>query len=369
LLLTQAFDYTKMIAVMTPRENLLRSLRRQGFETVPVAAGGFCPSQVEAFEKRFGHRNVADWFGDPYRGIWVSLQQTYSDGRALYKRESLPEDTHIDPWGVGHSRRPGCWHMTRMHHPLKGEDVSLDEIRNYPMPVQAPDTAAKIGAMTAEIHGQNLASFGHQPCSVWETAWYIRSMEDLMTDMLDEDERARVLLDAVTDISCQRSATFAAAGCDIIELGDDIGMQHSIMMSVELWRTWLKPRLKRVIDAARERKPDVLIFYHSCGYIIPFLEELIEIGVDILNPVQPECMDFEEVYRLTGGRLSYWGTVGTQKLLPFGTPQEIRADIHRKLRICGEKGGILISPTHLVEPEVPWENLVAMRDAAREFVL
>ena len=138
-------------------------------------------------------------------------------------------------------------------------------------------------------------------------------------------------------------------------------------MSVELWRTWLKPRLKKVIDAGRAIKPDLLIFYHSCGYVIPFLNELIEVGVDVLNPVQPECMDFADVHRETAGRLSYWGTIGTQQLLPFGTPEAVRETVRRNLEICGPQGGIVIAPTHMVEPEVPWENLVAMREAAQNF--
>ena len=88
--------------------------------------------------------------------------------------------------------------------------------------------------------------------------------------------------------------------------------------------------------------------------------------MDILNPIQPESMDFEEVHRLYGDRASFWGTLGAQQLLPFGTEEEIREEVHRRIRTCGEKGGILIGPAHLVEPEVPLKSLVAMRDAARE---
>jgi len=195
----------------------------------------------------------------------------------------------------------------------------------------------------------------------------LRSMEDLMADMMMEDERAAVLLDRVMASSVERLTLYARAGCDIVELGDDIGMQQTTMMSPELWRQWLKPRLASVIAAGKAVNPELLIFYHSCGYVLPFLDDLIEIGVDILNPVQPECMDFAEVHRLTGNRLSYWGTIGTQQVLPFGTPDEVREAVWQNLRICGAQGGIVIAPTHMVEPEVPWENLVAMRDAAWEF--
>ncbi|MCL1888461.1 MAG: hypothetical protein FWF96_06280 [Kiritimatiellaeota bacterium] len=188
-----------------------------------------------------------------------------------------------------------------------------------------------------------------------------------MADMMANDERATVLLDRVTALACERARAAARAGADILALGDDIGMQFTIMMSLDLWRTWLKPRLAQVARAAREAKPDMLIYYHSCGYVLPFIAELIEIGVDILNPVQPECMSLAEIHREFGGRISYWGTIGTQRVLPFGTPGEVRENVFENLRICGAQGGIVIAPTHLVEPEVPWANLVAMKEAADSF--
>ena len=351
----------------TPRDNLLRSLRREGFETVPLSPGSFCPSQLAAFEARFGHRDVPGWFGSPCREFGIREESPCADPCALFTRETLPEDISFDGWCVGHSRQPDCWHMTRMHHPLKGETVTADEILRFPAPRIAPGEAARVQAEVIRLRSLGLASAGQMACTVWEKSWYLRSMEDLMMDMMMEDERATLLLDRVMETSMDRIRLYAQAGCDIVMLGDDIGMQNTVMMSVELWRTWLKPRLKKVIDAGRAIKPDLLIFYHSCGYVIPFLNELIEVGVDVLNPVQPECMDFADVHRETAGRLSYWGTIGTQQLLPFGTPEAVRETVRRNLEICGPQGGIVIAPTHMVEPEVPWENLVAMREAVQNF--
>lgn len=199
--------------------------------------------------------------------------------------------------------------------------------------------------------------------TIWETAWAIRSMEDLMVDMVCGDERATILLDRVTDVSVERARTFARAGCDIIHLGDDIGMQSGPMMSVELWRSWLKPRLARVIDGIREVSRTAIVFYHSCGFIEPFIDDLVEIGVQVLNPVQPESMSFEEIQARFGSVLSFWGTIGTQTTMPFGTPDDVREAVHRNVALCRECGGLVIGPTHVVEPEVPWENIVAAREA------
>ena len=113
--------------------------------------------------------------------------------------------------------------------------------------------------------------------------------------MAMEDEKATWLIDQITEKACYRAEIFARQGADIIGLGDDIGMQNTIMMPLDMYRQWLRPRLKKVIEAAKSAKPDVLISYHSCGYIEPFITDLIDVGVDILNPVQPECMDFKDM--------------------------------------------------------------------------
>ncbi len=351
----------------TPRDNLLRTLRRQGCERVPLDQGDFCPSQVEAFRSRFGHDDIPGWFGAPFRHLGLALTANWNDPKALFPRETLPEQTRVDAWGVGHSREPGCWHMTRMHHPLQGEEVTLDEIRDYPLPGFSEQAQNDVAAAAALLHERGLAAMGGMACTVWEIGWYLRSMENLMMDMMTDDPRAVAHLDRLTDNAVARIGAYARAGVDIVQLGDDIGMQSTPMMSVALWRRWLKPRLAAIVAAGRAIQPGLLIFYHSCGYVLPFLDDLIETGVDILNPVQPECMDFAEVHRRTSGRLSYWGTLGTQTTLPFGTPDEVRAVIWNNLKLCGPAGGLVMAPTHMVEPEVPWENLVAMKEAVECF--
>ena len=127
---------------------------------------------------------------------------------------------------------------------------------------------------------------------MFEVAWYMRSMEQLLLDFADGSDFAAVA--ARPDHRAARGAGRAASpssGADVICLGDDVGTQRGMLMSVRMWRAWLKPRLARVIAAARRARPDVLVFYHSDGNVAAIVPDLVEIGVDILNPVQPECMD------------------------------------------------------------------------------
>ena len=175
------------------------------------------------------------------------------------------------------------------------------------------------------------------------------------------------LLDKVTETACYRARIAAQAGVDIIHLGDDVGMQSRIMMSKAMYKEWLKPRLAKVIAAAKAIKPDVLIFYHSCGFVTPFIQDFIDIGIEILNPVQPECMNFADIHAQYGDTLSFNGTLGTQTTMPFGSAGDVKNVVYNNLEIAGPKGGLVVAPTHMVEPEVPWENIEAYIRACKSF--
>jgi uroporphyrinogen decarboxylase len=349
----------------SPRTDLLRCLNRQGFEKAHVDFV-FCPSQIRDFQRRFGNSDYETYLGLSHRKIEIPVRRNFADGNRLFPRESLPGTTVFDEYGIGHSKGSElAFHMTRMHHPLCGADT--DEIIDYPYPSVDESQIANFRKDVTAIHDSGLASFGFMQMTVFEASWYLRSMEQLMMDMMTENEAGRILLDKITEFACSKARFYAEAGTDILSLGDDIGTQNSLMIDIETWEKWLQPRLRKVIVTAREIKPDILIFYHSCGYITPFIEKLVETGVDIINPVQPECMSFDEVHKVYGEKVSFWGTLGTQQLLPFGTKEEVRNTAFSRLERCGQKGGIVIGPTHMVEPEVPWENLLAIREAAAEF--
>jgi uroporphyrinogen decarboxylase len=350
---------------MTPREDLKQTLRRKGFNKVPLDFV-LCNSQIEDFKSRFGHKDYPAFFGMSHRSFEMKVQRNYRNGHALYPRESLPDSVDFDEYGIGHSKGSElAFHMTRMHHPLKG--ANLNEIIDYPYPSVPAGEQESLSAMISSLHNKGLASFAFMQMTIWEASWYLRSMEELLMDMMMEDEKAIALLDKITDFACSKAKVYAEAGADILSLGDDIGTQTSIMMDLQLWGKWLKPRLAEVIETARSVNPDILIFYHSCGYITPFINQLIEVGVDILNPVQPESMDFNEIHKEFGNKVSFWGTLGTQNLLPFGSSEEVKKISLSRLSLCGEQGGIVLGPTHIVEPEVPWENLVSIVEAARDF--
>jgi hypothetical protein len=358
--------------VSTPRSNLLGLYRRQGFRHAPVALN-LCPALQETYRQMAGDTPLAEFFDYPegfasrvVPGLEAEPAWRAEDWAAYY-RSPLAEGTTFSPYGVAHE--PGgaaAMHMTRMRHPLESLS-SLEQLKSYPFPVYNAAETDAISRAVASVHADGLAAVGNLQRTIWETAWGVRSMPGLMLDMAMEDNKAVYLLDRVTDNACKRAAAFARGGVDVILLGDDIGMQDAPMMSTDMYDTWLKPRLAKVIEAARAEKPDVLVFYHSCGFIKPFIESLIDAGVDILNPVQPECMDFAEIQGEYGDRLSFHGTIGTQTTMPFGSPEDVRQVVLRNLELAGRQGGLLCCPTHLLEPEVPWANIEAYVRACKEF--
>lgn len=353
---------------MNKRENLLSLLRRQGYEYVPIEFD-LCPSLNEVYKERIGSDMwYGDYFGFPCTNINdLSFHSDEPDRFQKYYPEGLKPGTWTDMWGVAYE--PGseaARHMTHMLHPLKDVE-DIEQLMAYPFPKPRSTVEEYQKKKVDEAREKGLASVGSMQCTIWETAWYMRSMEQLMMDMVTEDRKAEYLLDKVTEISCIRAAAFAHAGADILFLGDDIGMQRTTLMSESMYCTWLKPRLKKVISAAKAVKPDIIVFYHSCGFAAPFIPHLIDAGIDVLNPVQPECMDFKTIHEMYGDKLSFHGTIGTQTTMPYGTPEDVRREVFRNLEIAGDKGGLFVAPTHVLEPEVPWENIIAYVEACRDF--
>jgi uroporphyrinogen decarboxylase len=134
-----------------------------------------------------------------------------------------------------------------------------------------------------------------------------------------------------------------------------------------MWNQWFRPRLERVIKAAKEIKPDILVWYHSDGKINDLVPDLIKAGVDILNPVQPECVDHQWIKATFGNQLAFSGGLGVQSILPFGTPDEVRQHVFNTIKILGDRGGLIIGPSHVIERDTSIENIMAMLSAIDEY--
>ncbi len=354
---------------MTTRENLISMYKRRGYERAPVEFD-LCPALLEKFYEYTGDdtKDYRDYFGFDMRYVDILPAKKAEDEMYLkYFDRKFAEGFHVNEYGV--VSEPGseyALHMTHMNHPME-RLCELKQLEEYPFPQFDISFGEKQKSQVEAIHNAGLVATADYACTIWERSWYMRSMPELMCDMMCGDAKAEFLLDKLTSDAILQCESLAYAGVDILRLGDDIGMQKTIMMSEELYRKWIKPRLKKVIEAVKKIKPNILIQYHSCGYVTPFIADLIDVGVDILNPVQPECMDFKEIHAKFGKNLSFNGTVGTQTIMPFGTTNDVKKTVRQNLETAGSVGGLLCAPTHLLEPEVPWDNVLAYVEAVRDF--
>jgi uroporphyrinogen-III decarboxylase len=196
--------------------------------------------------------------------------------------------------------------------------------------------------------------------TIFETAWALRGLEKVLTDMIISPELANHLLDIPYHYHLTAAKKLVQMGVDMIWTGDDVGAQNRMLISPHLWRLYLKPRMACFIAELKAINPALKIAYHTDGNVEPIIPELIEIGIDVLNPVQPASMDPGKIKEQYGDRLCFWGTMDEQYTLPFGSPAEVEAEVLQRLSTIGKDGGLILAPTHHVQLDTPLENFWAM---------
>lgn len=352
--------------MMTKRERFLAFVNFEPVDRIPRRAEFYIDALRQKVVDQMGAEPAALWEMDTGHGAGLTPPPDFQwpDYRS-YHAEFLNDPTFsIDHNGCGHFQR-GEYHFTEYVSPLR-HATRFEELENYPLVSNAgwSDTALRQAVVDAHAAGDFAAVWvGH----MYEDAWQIRGYEPFLVDLLTQREWAEYLLDHFYENNLRTAVAAARAGYDQILIGDDVANQNAMMFHPDLWREVMKSRWAKVIAAARAIKPDLQVWYHSDGNITSILGDLMEIGVTILNPVQPECMNPVEVRRQCGRGLAFDGCVGTQTTFPFGTPDQMRQRV-REL-VCdldGMNGGLMLSPTHVLEPEVPVENIVAFFEACDE---
>ena len=201
--------------------------------------------------------------------------------------------------------------------------------------------------------------------SHFEKAYFSRGIENFLADMAGEPEYAQALLNKIIAKNMVMIENIInLPEIDGVLLGSDWGSQRSLLMSPESWREMIAPGEKKEYDLIHEAGKDVWV--HSCGCIDVIIPDLVEMGLDVLNPVQPECMDIGFLKRQYGNKLSFWGGISTQKTLPYGSPEQVAEETHQTIELMSENGGYITSSSQEIQADVPFENLCALIDAANE---
>lgn len=287
---------------------------------------------------------------------------------ASYELPGTPEE-YMCEWGVRWkwvTNAAGGRYTEAVGHPLAG----AEDLTSYHMPDPLGPSMQAIYQETRDLteqYGQTHAVFGSLYQTIFESAWLLRGLENLLMDMAADKDFAHELFERLTEYSLVAGTEMVAQGIDVLWLGDDFGTQRSMLISPNTWREFIKPRYARLIDAFKSHNPSLKIAYHCDGYFEPIIPELIEIGLDVLNPVQPLSMDPAEIKRKYGDKLSFWGTVDTQYAFPFGSPEDLEREIRERLRTVAPGGGLILCSSHRVQPDAPLENIRTFYRVARQY--
>ncbi len=199
--------------------------------------------------------------------------------------------------------------------------------------------------------------------SLFERAWTLVGMAKLLMDMVERPEFVEKLLDKILAFNLGIIEECCKFPVDAMQFGDDWGQQQGLIMGPVLWRQFIKPRIREMYAAVKSTNKFVII--HSCGDVKLVFPDLIECGLDCFNPFQPEVMDVCEMKRQFGDRLSFFGGISTQQTLPYGTVDDVRAEVQRNIEVIGKDGGYIAAPAHAIPGDAPPENIHAMLEVLR----
>jgi uroporphyrinogen decarboxylase len=295
----------------------------------------------------------------------------------------LSDGTVFDEWGVGRKRidlADGSFLLEVCHSPFEGlhpDEIDLDAY-SWPNPADPGRVRGLAEDARKKVENTQLAYIGRFGGTIIEMATFLRGYETWMMDLVLYPDFARSLMDRIADIQIALDeAGIREAGryLSIFKLsGEDLGMQDRPMFSQKVWQEILRPILSRRWQAARQAldKYDgghVKLMLHSDGAIRGFIPDLIADGVEVLDPIQTGCagMDVSGLKRDFGADLVFHGGIDTQQVLPFGSPEDVTAEVQRVIRAMGPGGGLILGPVHNVQPDVPPENLAAMCQAVKAF--
>ena len=349
---------------MTSRQRVLDAINHKKTDRVPVDL--WVTKEVMSKLCSYFHTNQSDMVMKEL-GIDVRLVEPEYIGPPL---EETANGMIKDVWGVTRRRvnySQGNYLEVEIY-PLEG-DISVSDIENYPWPnpdhydySAMPKICEKYGEYAILNVGDRL-----NRTSVLKAAIYLRGMQQLMMDMALNPKLVKALLDKISSYYLAQNERVFKAGeglIDIFMMGDDFGTQNGLLISPEMFREFFAPKLKEFADQAKSYGLKVML--HSCGSIRKLIPDLIDIGVDILNPIQTNAAGMipEKLKQDFGDRICFHGGVDIQKILPYGTTDDVEKEVKELIRVLGENGGYILAPTHNIQTDTPIENVLTMYQTA-----
>jgi uroporphyrinogen decarboxylase len=347
---------------MTEKERVKRHIRFEKTDVVPWQIN--CTSELA---ERYMHQLGLEERSCPIRGKnvyrFTALDDFFGNHLAFLRNRAVDSVQEVRPgffkdeWGVVWDRRidrdignPVCKLLDAMN-------LSAIEV---PDPLDPRRFEHFEPLIRAHADRYIIVKFSY---SLFERAWAIRGMQNLMMDFIQNPSFVHDLFAVITEFNLKLLKHCENYPIDGVYFGDDWGGQRGLLMSPDTWRTYIKPYLKRMYSQAHSQGYDV--FIHSCGNISMLLDDLVGIGLNVFNPFQPEVMDIERVMKKYSGRLAYYGSISIQHTLPFGTRDDVREEVSHRLTLTQKYRGLIPSPSHDMPSDVPLENTLAMLEILR----
>lgn len=371
--------------MMSPRERVLCALNHEEPDHVPFFFGtsGVTSMLTPAYERlkaALGIQREPRFISRTFQYARIDeevLERFPSDGRPLLSgpapstlRREVSADSFIDEWGIPWRMSPASLYYESVEPPLR--HATTDDLGKYPWPDLG--NAVRFQGLAAEARA--IQQGGHAVVSlsgaaVFEQIQLLRGMDTWLADMAADPEFADALLRKVTDLmKASLTSLLEAAGqwIDVIVMGDDLGTQNAPIISPKMYRQLLKPYHAELIATIKARSK-AKVFFHSDGNIYSLLGDLIDVGVDLINPVQVSAGDMGDTARLKrefGTRLSFCGAVDSQWVLPSGSPDDVRQEVRRRIKDLAPGGGYICASVHCIQPDVPLDNVYALFDEAAQ---
>ncbi len=240
---------------------------------------------------------------------------------------------------------------------LKREDSEIS-VYEFPFPEieMAKTNRDELGIKISQIKCKGYPAIGHIGSVCFEALCSLLGMEEVFVALFDKYDIIDEICEEITNIKLDMAMKFVKNGITIIHMGDDFGSQKGLLMSPDIWRRLFKPKIEKIISSIKSYDKECLVFFHSDGDISEIIDDFIEIGIDFLNPIQPECMDIREVSKRYGEKIAFWGGVGTQDTF-YRDKDFIFETVKSTIEILGKENRFIISPTHMIQGDVPIENI------------
>jgi uroporphyrinogen decarboxylase len=345
----------KGVFTMNSRERVEMSLNFEQPDRTPVFAS-FVPEIERRLRDALGisAADVGAALGNDMVKCCAGLEMSFY---------GQPEPEYIDAWGIRwrYVKNDSGVYTEMAEHPLAGDRAKLD---SFEIPDPLEDSQYDDFRLKKELYGNEKWMIGSSQISIFEACWYLRGLDTFMMDMAMEQDYAEKLMDKVMQFPLNASGKYIELGADMVWFGDDVSMQTGMMMSVDMWRKYLKPRYAKIFAQCKKRNPNIKIAYHSCGRCTGILDDMIEIGLDVLNPLQPMAMDPFETKKRYGKRLALFGGLCVQQVMPFGSVEDVRKAVKKLIAELGRGGGYILAPAHHIQADTSLDNVRALYESA-----